>query len=199
MRRLTVVLVFAFVLVVTAIFARLISVWRVGAEVTARIESLNGAVGVSGLLSGPVELHFSVEGLEPLVGDEHLEELVPLLRRMKIQYVALTNTSITDRGLKAIVDGCGQNLRVIELSGTMISDDSLKSLTTCPNLRLVSIPLAALRRNGVSYLASMMSLTEVAVYGSIPDNELVILLQKTIGDRVAIQSHKQAHFLEGYQ
>jgi hypothetical protein len=195
MQRLITIAIVLLLLLGALIVVMVVRSRRVAVDLIARIESLNGAVGDSGsLFFGVDEIHFSVEGLKPLVSDEDLIDLADLLHKSRIRYVGLTNTNVTDRGFQALVESCRATLEVLEISGTRLSDQALKSLVSCSQLRQLSIPIDVLTADGVSNLGRIASLNKILVFDCRPGDERLDLLREQIGEHIDIVTYRQAHF-----
>jgi len=162
----------------------------------SQLEKLNGTVGVNcDPISGPEEVAFSVPGLPPLVRDADIAVLAPYLACCtEIRYVGLTNTEITDVSVRHIADSC-RNLRQIELSGTDVTADAIRSLKKCPNLTIVSVSTGALTLEGIRAIKDLASLKKLYVYGASDDDPRIerLRLEKPSLD---IEAHKREHLFD---
>lgn len=159
-----------------------VSVWRAVTveRLVARVEALNGAIGVDhGLFTGPTEVVFSVIGRMPLSTDKELIEIAPdLVNFSVLERLGLTRVPVSDKGLEALLNSCGRSLKEIELSGTNVSEDVFALLAHCPYLKNVSIPGELLTPAGINGIVAIKSLRILYVYGIHEDDQRVKELQK---------------------
>jgi hypothetical protein len=160
--------------------------------VTSQVEVLNGAVSVD-FPNGSV--HFSVGGLPPLVRDSDLEKLSPHLAWLNVPDVYLAETKISDKGFRALATSCQNSLVTLDLTGTAVTEESVKLLPSLKKLRSISLSQNLLTETGINALATIPSLRIVRVYGAKADDQRVRSLEKIMVGRGMVEAHEQQSIL----
>jgi hypothetical protein len=154
--------------------------------VVEKVRSLNGSVGKN---HPPDEISFSILGKRSLVRDKDLRELAPYLGRFGLRKIGLAHTAVGDSGLQLIISHCHHTLEIVSIQDSEISPDSLKLLTECASLQMISLSASQLSDVGINALASIGSLRAVTVHGVSPDDDSLRSLKVTLGGGVSVESY----------
>lgn len=131
------------------------------------VVSVDGTVGKEA--PDGIPIHLSERGRPPLITDDLLVAMIPLIdcsgRDVSGLVLSGTGTAVSDEGLTAVVDQCHSSLRFLDLSGTRVTDRGVASLSRCPKLESLSIPLQAVSDISFDALRRMPQLRHVHLHG----------------------------------